>query len=230
ERFIERGEPEAAPTLSRRQRYQYGVSGGRRGAKKPGRFSSERARYHRGNAPGRSNRAREKIAGADPQTICLANGSVVGGEQDSLQPEIALYRLRYPGNHRYDFTIVFALFPRTWPAYLRLFQDPDASDSIFRLLFAASFCLVRRIRPARTVAKGNPIPFGSFPADTFLPRFPAGKYVSRRSRILPGRSHRAIRRRARDLHWRRIFTATDRRVAPARATDRSNGNDSDLSN
>src|SRR5207248_10121638 len=83
---------------------------------------------------------------------------------------------------------------------------------------------------ALTITKSNPIPFGTLPADTFLPRFPAGKYVSRRSRILPGRSHRAIRRRARDLHRRCISAPTDRRVARIRTTDRSNGNDSDLSN
>src|SRR5207248_10309071 len=144
---------------------------------------------------------------------CPHRGDLAGGQ---LSFSRAIFSTACP---HADLSIVFALFPRTWPAYLRLFQNPAASDSIFLLLFAAGFCLVRRIRPARTVAKDNPIPFGSFPADTFLPRFPAGKYVSRRSRILPGRSHRAIRRRARDLRWRRISAPTDRRVARARTTD-----------
>ena len=62
--------------------------------------------------------------------------------------------------------VVFALFTRARTSHLRLFQDPDPSDSIFRLLFTAGLCLVRRIRPARATTPGHPIPFGSFPADS----------------------------------------------------------------
>ena len=97
-------------------------------------------------------------------------------------------------------------------SHLRLFQNPDPGDSIFRLLFTSGLCLVRRIRPARTVSTGHPIPFGSFPADTFLPSVPAGKYVSRRTRILHGQSHRAICGSGRHLHRSGVSAPTDRGV------------------
>ena len=103
----------------------------------------------------------------------------------------------------------------TRTAHLRLFQDPDPGDSIFRLLFTSGLCLVRRIRPARATTPGHPIPFASFPADTFLPGVPAGKYVSRRTRILPGRPHRAIRGRGRHLHRRGVSASKDRGVTRA---------------
>jgi len=81
--------------------------------------------------------------------------------------------------------------------------------------FTSGLCLVRRIRPARATTPGHPIPFGSFPADTFLPSVPAGKYVSRRTRILPGRPRGVIRGRARHLHRRGVSASQDRGVTRA---------------
>jgi hypothetical protein len=111
-----------------------------------------------------------------------------------------------------DLFAVFALFTRTRTADLRFLQNPDPGDSIFRLLFTAGLCLVRRIRPARATTPSHPVSLGSFSAHTFLPRVQSGEHVSSRTRILPGQSHRAIRGRGGHLHRRGVSAPKDRGV------------------
>ena len=92
-------------------------------------------------------------------------------------------------------------------------QTQAIQFSVFFLL--PVFVLSGAFAPLEQLPNVNPIPFGSFPADTFLPSVPAGKYVSRRTRILPGQSHRAIRGRGRHLHRRGVSAPKDRGVTRA---------------
>ena len=88
-------------------------------------------------------------------------------------------------------------------------QTQAIQFSVFFLLPVLS-CPAHSLRSNN--CQGHPIPFGSFSADTFLPSVSAGKYVSRRTRILPGQSHRAIRGRGRHLHRRGVSAPKDRGV------------------
>ena len=95
---------------------------------------------------------------------------------------------------------------------LRFLQNPDPGDSIFRLLFAAGVCLVRRLRPARATAQSHPVSFGNFSAHPFLPRVPAGEHVSSPDCVLSERPDRSAGRRHHHLHRRRSSVAAHRRV------------------
>src|SRR6476660_8195666 len=112
-----------------------------------------------------------------------------------------------------DLPALPALFARARASHLRFLQNPDPGDSIFRLLFAAGVCLVRRLCPARATPQSHPVSFGDFSAHPFLPRVPAGEHVSSPDCVLLEGPDRSVGRRHHHLYRRRPSVAAHRRVA-----------------